>query len=436
MVSYEKRSFSLDHILGAFTLNERSDLRVAWAVVAMAALFSAIAIGINFYNQSAGPVVETARLTLLNLVLAFTFPPIGLLILRSQPGHPIGRIFLAIGGMRAVAQISQTYSYAALEVNPTLPLGEAAFWLKEYIFFPAFLFFILLLAIFPNGHALSRRWRWPIWAVAVSILLYTLSMIVEPFTDPMPAGFVPPPVDPFGLGDTLLDLSVGVFFIAFIGAVTSLILRFRRSRGVERQQLKWFVFASGVFALFFFVQSVLSIWPIFDPSIGEKNWFATLLAVIDVLTPLSVALIPLATGAAITRYRLYGIDVIIRRTLIYSALTFTFAVMYLATVLIIQGLFFWFTNQERSDIAIVVSTLVIATVFSPVRAWVQHAIDRRFFRARYDADRALSSFLADMSQEVDLQQIVARTEQVVEETLQPHEVFVWLAAEGRQRTSG
>lgn len=414
-------------------MDKRRDLQIAWLVVVASILFSALAVGIHMYNQSAGPVVETAQLTLLNFVLSLTFPPIGLLILRSQPGHPIGRIFLAIGGLRAVSLLSKAYAYTALEVNPALPLGEAAFWLQDYIFFPAFLLFILLLAIFPDGRALSRRWRWPVWTVAVSIFLYSLSVIVEPFTDPVPAGFVPPPVDPFGLGDTLLDLAVWIFFVAFIGSVISLVLRFRRSRGIERQQLKWFVFAGGIFALFFFVQSVLSVWPVFDPSVLGQNGYAQLLAVIDVLTPLSVALIPLATGAAITRYRLYGIDLIIRRTLIYSTLTFIFAILYLAAVLALQALFFWFTDQERSSIAIVISTLVIATLFSPIRTWVQNLIDRRFFRARYDADQAISSFLADMSQEVDLQQIVARTEQVVEETLQPQDVFVWLAGQRRKQ---
>ena len=414
-------------------MNKRRDLQIAWVIVAASILFSALAVGIHLYNQSAGPVVDTGRITLLNMVLALTFPPIGLLILRSQPGHPIGRIFLAIGGLRAINQLTQSYAYAALEVNTTLPLGEAAFWLQNYIFFPAFLLFILLLTIFPNGHALSRRWRWPIWALAISIFLYSLSVIVEPFTDPVPPGFVPPPEDPFGLGDTLMDLAVWIFFAAFIGSVISLILRFRRSRGTERQQLKWFVFSGGVFGVFFFVQSVLSVWPVFDPSVLEQNGYVQLLAVIDVLTPLSVALIPMATGAAITRYRLYGIDVIIRRTLIYSTLTFIFAILYLAAVLALQAFFFWFTDQERSNIAIVISTLVIATLFSPIRSWVQNLIDRRFFRARYDADQAISSFLADMSQEVDLHQIVARTEQVVEETLQPQDVFVWLAGSGRKQ---
>ncbi len=414
-------------------MDKRNDLMIARAVVATAILFSVLAIGIHFYNQSAGPVADTARLSLLNLVLALTFPPVGLLILRSQPGHPIGRIFLVIGGMRAVSLVSHSYAFAALEVNPALPLGEAAFWLQQYIFFPSFLLFILLLAIFPDGRPVTRRWRWLIWTVAGSIFLYSLSMVVEPFTDPMPADFVPPPEDTYGLGDMILVLSIVVFLVAWIGAVISLIARFKRSGGVERQQLKWFVFAGGVFALLFFIQQVLDVWPVFDPTLRELNWHYPAVTLIDVLVPLSVALIPLATGAAITRYRLYGIDLIIRRTVIYSALTFTFAIMYLAAVLVLQGLFFWFTNQERSDIAIVVSTLVIATVFSPVRAWVQHAIDRRFFRTRYDADQALSAFLADMRQEVDLQEIVARTERVVEETLQPQEVFVWLTGHSRRQ---
>ena len=409
------------------------DLVMAWVVVAIAILFSALAIGINLYNQSAGPVVKTAQLSLLNLVMTLTFPPVGLLILRSQAGHPIGRIFLAIGGLRAISQLSQTYAYAALEVNQTLPLGEVAFWLQAYVFYPGFLLFILLLAIFPDGRPLTRRWRWINWVVVGSIVLYSLSMMVEPFTDPMPAGFVPPPEDIFGIGDVLVTFSIDLLGVAVIGAMISLIVRLKRSSGVERQQLKWFVFAGSVFALFFSIQSVLSAWPVLDPSLSEREWYAPLMAVLGVLVPFSVALIPLATGAAITRYRLYGIDVIIRRTLIYSTLTFIFAVLYLAAVLGMQALFFLLTNQGRSEISIVFSTLVIAALFSPIRAWVQNAIDRRFFRARYNADQALSAFLADMRQELELPQIVARTEQVVEETLQPREVVVWLA--GPQRTN-
>lgn len=418
-------------------VNHRRIVTTAQIINLVACLLIAGAVGIYFLNQSQIEVPVTERLSPFNIIMAVTFPPVGLLILRKHPTHNIGRIFLAIGLGQAINQFSLQYAFYALEVNPAAPLGPVFYWIYDYVFFPSFLLLIILLAIFPNGKLPSPRWIWLLVVIFGSFLLYTLYMVLEPITDPKPARFIPPPEDAFGFADLFFDLAFLLMLVSVSAAMVALVLRLPRSKGMERQQLKWFVF-SGVFVvLMFFIMAVPTALGAVIPSLWNDPGFVNAMAVINFVQPLSVGLIPLSVGISILRYRLYGIDLIIRRTLIYSTLTLMFALIYGIAVILFQTFFFWLTNQDRSEISVILSTLIIAALFAPLRRRVQDTIDRRFYRSRYDAEHALAGFSAELRNEVDLQSIVARTENVIEETLQPLGLSLVLlpSREERQRES-
>lgn len=236
-----------------------------------------------------------------------------------------------------------------------------------------------------------------------------------------------PVENPFGaagfLGElafVLFDVGLLTIFLMILLSAISPFLRFRRASGVERQQLKWFAFA-GVLLLVTQVHQL--------PAGGNlpEPWDSFEEAA-------SFALLPLAIGIAVLRYRLWDIDVIIRRTLVYSVLTVALALVYFGGVVLLQGLFTAVGGGEQSPFAVVLSTLAIAALFSPMRGRVQDGIDRRFYRRKYDAAQALAAFAATARDEVEIERLAAGLVQVIEETMQPVTVSLWLKSkpEGRE----
>jgi hypothetical protein len=235
---------------------------------------------------------------------------------------------------------------------------------------------------------------------------------------PREFGFVPVVGDPSGppgiVGDVAEEVvAVSVLFIlgAIIVSVFSLLLRFRRATGVERQQLKWFTYWAlllGVVLISDFFYTLPGIWE----SIKEAIAFNML--------P------PLAIGVAILRYRLYAIDIIIRRTLVYGVLTACLALVYFSTVVGLQSFVRAFSNQTRYPLVTVISTLVIAALFSPLRRRIQAGIDHRFYRRKYDAEQVLAGFNATVRDEVDLNRLAGELLNVVRKTLQPVQSSLWL----------
>jgi hypothetical protein len=220
--------------------------------------------------------------------------------------------------------------------------------------------------------------------------------------------------NPYGVDSPLIDALQGLSWlllvIAIVGSVASLILRFRRARGEQRQQMKWLAFAGAVAGTFVIVFTVL-----YDV-VGE--------AVANSAIMLGVLSLPLAAGSAILRYRLYDIDVVINRTLVYGALTATLAAVYLGFVLLLQLLLGGITGD--SSLAVAVSTLAVAALFRPARGRIQDVVDRRFYRRKYDAQRTLEAFSARLRDQVDLGTLNAELNSVVRDTLQPAHVSLWL----------
>jgi hypothetical protein len=218
-----------------------------------------------------------------------------------------------------------------------------------------------------------------------------------------------------------------VFLVCILASVLSLVLRFRHSRGEERQQIKWIAFAAS-FVGFGFVSAMASgliVFAFAPESWGSANtppfWFDFLFSVVL----LSFGGVPVAVGIAVSRYRLYEIDIIINRALVYVSLTATLVALYLGGVVLLQRLFVLLTGQ-RSTLAIVASTLLIAALFNPLRKRIQSFIDRRFYRRKYDAVKTLEGFNARLRDETDLEALSADLVEVARETMQPEYASLWL----------
>ena len=275
---------------------------------------------------------------------------------------------------------------------------------------------ILFFYLFPDGRFVPRWTRW----LAIGVVAVWIGNTVLPGT---PLNFDRWPV----------PLIIGFFFVSLGSGLVAQTYRYFRVAGpIQRQQTKWVVFAVAATTVAFI--GGFFILPLLSPSLVRPGAVYALL--VDPVLRFFWTLLPLSIGIAILRYRLYDIDVLIRRTLIYSALTGTLALIYVGGVVLLQRLVGWLTGQEESPVAIVASTLAIYALFQPLRRRLQAAIDRRFYRRKYDAAQTLAAFAARLRNETDLERIRADLLAVVEETMQPAHVSVWLREPGDRRRTG
>jgi hypothetical protein len=350
-------------------------------------------------------------------VIALVFSAVGALIATRQPGNAIGWIFLSVGVTAGLAEVTHGYAdYWVGGNGGSEALAKAAAWYGDLSWIP----FILvpatfLLLLFPDGRLLSPRWRPIGWCAALGIagVFVTTGLTSGPLED------YPQLMNPYGVTSSVVDPLTGLSFLALIvgigGSAVSLILRFRRATGEERVQIRWLALA-GVF--------VAVIFPI--ALAGYDLWGED---VSNIAIMLSVLGLPVAAGVAILRYRLYDIDVVINRTLVYGALTVTLAGTYLGSVLLLQLLLNGLTGD--SGLAVAASTLAVAALFRPARTRIQGVVDRRFYRRKYDAAQTLSAFSGRLRDEVDLEALTAELRTVVNEAMQPSHVSLWLREAGR-----
>jgi hypothetical protein len=349
------------------------------------------------------------------------FALVGRLLTSRRPENAVGWILALIGIVLAVAALTEGYVASAPGSDPLLAL-ELAGWLTQFIWFlwlPG-LVGIALPLLFPDGHLPSPRWRWIAWAGVVGTVLGTLATAFKPGAIEVDAAVdVENPVGISGAGE-LLSVVEGLGFVltsvGVVGAGAAVIVRLRRSRGVERQQLKWFAYVASMIVAGLTVATL-------STTVDEDSTLAQVLGPVGWFTALGMVAIgiPLATGIAVLRYRLYEIDVVINRTLVYGALTATLAVAYLASVLVLQ-----LVLSPSSDLAIAASTLAAAALFRPARGRIQAVVDRRFYRRKYDAQRTLESFAGRMRNQVALNAIAVELRSAVAETMQPTHISLWV----------
>ncbi len=360
---------------------------------------------------AAGVVVST-----LPDLMALGVLALGLLVAHRRPENPVGWIIAGTVVTAGVSDFAESYAVYTLHTNPeSLPGGETMAWLSNWIFIPVlFAAPAMLFLLFPDGKLVSRRWRPVFWIVILTTLAAMTTSIFQPvLNDPPfesvvnPLGFAPPQA----LLAPLSYIGWPGMAASFLVAALAMILRLRRSRGVERQQLKWLAAAAAVL-------------PLASVS-GVVLYYLGYHSIAGFLAVFSIVPIFLAAGYAILRYRLYDIDLIINRTLVYGSLTATLVAGYVGTVVLLQRALIFFTGQE-STLAVVASTLVIAALFNPLRRRFQAFIDRLFYRRKYDARTTLEAYSMKLRDETDLERLNAELLSSVRETVQPEHVSLWL----------
>ena len=355
---------------------------------------------------------------------AVSFSVVGALIASHRPENPIGWIFLAEGFCYGLLSAGDEYAIYALLTNPdALPLGAEASWLGQWIWAPGLgLSLVFLPLLFPDGHPPSHRWRPVGWLGGLSIGLTVVSSTILLWPERGPA-LLTGDENPSHVVNVLVGfIAVPMLFVAGLGAAISLFVRFHRARGEERQQIKWFASATALSLVWIFV-------------FGQSAVGGLPGAIVALSFLLVIPSIPIATGIAILRYRLYDIDRIINRTLVYGSLTVTLVALYFGGIVVLQRIFVTLTGQQ-STLAVVASTLLIAALFTPLRRRIQTFIDRRFYRSKYDARKTLEAFSAKLRDETDLEALNNDLVGVVRETMQPAHVSLWLRPESGQHSRG
>ena len=359
------------------------------------------------------------------------YPTVGALVASRRPHNPIGWIFCGIGFLSAAQTFALSYGDYSLAVWHGALVGvKAMAWLSSWISDPVNLIGgTLLCLLFPNGRLLSSLWRPVMWMVLGA---GTTLFVVDAFI-PGPLYTFPSITNPVGIGGAVGDIlgmldTIGlvVLLIALLASAVSLILRLLRARGIERQQLKWFVYAATLAT----IGTVVSF-------AGAYVFASELINVIGYWEgQLAFAALPVFTGIAILRYRLYDIDRIINRTLVYGLLTILLAAGYFATIMALQGIGnlvfqvpFRALTGQNSALATVAATLTMAALFNPLRRHIKSFIDRSFYRRKYDAAKTLEEFSLKLRDETDLKALSEDLVGVVRETMQPAHVSLWLSPE-------
>jgi hypothetical protein len=410
-------------------MSYRTAAWLAWSLMVLSLTLTVVALLLLALNLS-HPHTHILDTWLDNTLNAVFFSTVGAIVASRRPENPVGWLLCLYGLAQSIDHFSAQYAIYALLAQPnSLPAGEASAWVFSWLLPIIIGFSVLLILLFPTGRLPSRRWRWVTWPTVAFILVGVIS-----------DAFSPGPVD--GLGPIRNPLGVQGFsnvytailynmvpLVLLVAAASSVFVRLRRAIGVERQQIKWFAYAAAAtvigLVLAYVIPDVIDV-----PLWFERIGYAILLSLIPA--------IPISIGIAILRYRLYDIDLIINRTLVYGVLTAILAVIYFGGVTVTQALLSTLTGHDRlPQLVVVISTLLIAALFTPLRRRIQSFIDRRFYRAKYDARKILEAFSVRLRDETDLEALNEDLVEVVRETMQPAHVSLWLrpenALKGAQR---
>lgn len=349
------------------------------------------------------------------MALPVIYSVVGALIIAREPDNRVGWL-LMLPALTTSNPIPLYYGNFIVPPTALTPGLWLALWLYGWSWIPVIFPVFLIPLHFPTGRPPSRRWGWVNWvAGGLWLFLATFSAVSDrigpldgTWTFPNPIGFVPlssfdgPLAVLWGLGLALVVSS----------SVASLLVRYKRAHQVERQQIKWLLYSAGLFAVYYIPLLIRG------GNDAQNGW-------LDGLFVIAILGIPISIAIAILRYRLYNIDIIIRRTLVYSILSAIMGLVYFGGVTVLQSIFTAFTGQQ-SPIATVLSTLAIAALFTPLRRRVQEFIDRRFYRSKYNAELAMEKFAKVARDEVDMERLTEGMFGMVQETMQPDKIGIWL----------
>ena len=395
-------------------MSRRAATRLAWSLwaitVALTAL-SALLVVLSLSHPNT-PVFEWWYGNTFVVIDA----TVGAIVASRRPENTVGWL-LCLSGVAVGAStfISQYAIYSLLGRPHALPAGEAAAWIASWSLPVIIGLQVSYLTLFPTGRLPSRRWRPVAWLIVAVVVAAVIS---SAFASDAYMGSLGPIRNPLaidGFSEVYKAVSLTMFPLLYVVAASSLFVRLRYATGVERQQLKWLAYAAAGFAL-----GVILV--LLSGAIGAPAWFDRVANAVFLVTSEGIIV---AIGIAILRYRLYDIDILINRTLVYGLLTIALVALYFGGVVLLQMLFVALTG-ERSTLAVVASTLAIAALFNPLRQRIQGFVDRRFYRSKYDAAKTLEAFSARMRDETDLEALDNHVVGVVRATMQPAHVSLWL----------
>ncbi len=388
-------------------------LIIAWGAASVAYVSAAI----NTFVLPAPAQNGGAYFIGIFILLTVDLGTMGALVASRRPRHPIGWLLLLAGVLFSISVVGSGYAAESERLsNGTWPLTVLAAWLSSWTFVPALgVVAIFVPLLFPTGHLPTPRWR-PMVPIGAAGLLGGLA----------PAAFSPGPLsevtsvtNPVGIPGAgpileLINTLSGILAPAvFVAVIVSLVLRYRHGSQTERDQIKWFLYPAGIAAI------GLGIGLPDAGLVSDAGWTIGLTG---------MALLPVAIGIAILRHRLFDIDLLIKRTLVYGALTLMLGATYVASVLVLQELLAPLVADN--GLAIAASTLGVVALFQPLRRRIQGSVDRRFYRSRYDAARVINSFGARLRDQVELDRLTEALHDSVTDALQPASAWVWMRERG------
>src|SRR5688500_11621591 len=399
-------------------MSAREATWVAWCLFGAALVLTVLGLLLLVTSRSrtGAPVYDY---WLVNTVIAIGFSTVGAVITPRLPRqNPIGWLFCTIGLVGGLRLSVAEYAIVTLLAEPgslpsTLPGSETLAWISSWVWVLHLGLFVFLALLFPDGRPPSARWRPWVWGIGVVVVAGAVSVALWPETA---RGFdlINHPLGTEVATDVINPVQTIVYALGLIAAA-SLLVRLRRSKGVERQQVKWFTYAVAVLATSATLAYVVS----------ESMGVVWLDRVSSVLVIAGVVGLPVAVGIAILRYHLYNIDLIINRTLVYGSLTAVLVGLYFGSIVVLQLLFRTLTG-EGSQLVVVASTLAIAALFNPSRRRIQGLVDRSFDRRTYGAAKTLATFSAKLRDETDLDALSGELGVAVREIMQPAHVSLWL----------
>jgi hypothetical protein len=348
----------------------------------------------------------------ISLVSLLGPPLLGGLLAARRPANPYGWLWAAYGLGWAVVGFTNAYAIYVSANGDGMPwwAGSIA-WMGTMVFVPLLGLTALILLLFPDGRPPSRRWRWVSRAIGVTVVVTTVAGALLPADEGDPIGN---PLAVQGsieaLAETVVNVGITALFLAILLSAASLLLRFRRARGLQRQQLKWLAYGGGFLAAYILLDMISQVPPGLVDALIEALTFGALYV---------------GVGIAVLRYRLYDIDRLINRTLVYGLLTVLLAGVYASAVLVL-GQMFGGVGRDPPSWVVAGATLAVAALFQPARRRIQEVVDQRFNRRKYDAARTVEAFATRLRDELDLDALSAELLAVVDQTMQPTAVSLWL----------